>query len=99
MRMLMKVSIPTDAGNRGVKEGILPRTVMAFVDQWKPEATYFTAEDGMRTALMVFDLKDPSQIPLAAEPFFNNLNAIIELKPVMNLEEMRTGVEKASKRP
>lgn len=97
MRMLLKVSIPVDAGNRGIKEGILPKTMMAFVDQWKPEASYFTAENGMRTALFVFDLKDPTLIPSVAEPFFMNLNASIEFKPVMNLEEMRNGVDKAMK--
>jgi hypothetical protein len=97
MRMIMKVSIPVEAGNRGVKEGILPKTVMAFVEQAKPEASYFTAENGKRTAFFVFDLKDPSMIPSIAEPFFMNLNASIELSPAMNLEDMKTGVEKANK--
>ena len=64
----------------------------------KPEASYFTAEGGKRTALFVFDLKDPTMIPSAAEPFFMNLHAAIKLSPVMNLEEMKAGVEKASKR-
>jgi len=95
--MMMKVSIPVEAGNRGVKEGILPKTVMAFVEQAKPEASYFTAENGKRTAFFVFDLKDPTMIPSIAEPFFMNLNASIELSPAMNLEDMKTGVEKANK--
>jgi len=71
--------------------------VMAFVEQAKPEASYFTAENGKRTAFFVFDLKDPSMIPSIAEPFFMNLNASIELSPAMNLEDMKTGVEKANK--
>jgi hypothetical protein len=97
MRMMMKVSIPVEAGNRGVKEGNLPKTVMGFVEQHKPEAAYFTAEDGKRTAFFVFDLKDPTMIPSVAEPFFMNLNASIELSPTMNLDEMKVGVEKAAK--
>jgi hypothetical protein len=95
--MMMKVTIPVEAGNKGVKEGILPKTVMAFVEQAKPEASYFTAENGKRTAFFVFDLKDPSMIPSIAEPFFMNLNASIELSPAMNLEDMKAGVEKAMK--
>jgi hypothetical protein len=98
MRMMMKVSIPVEAGNKGVKEGLLPKTVLAFVDQMKPEACYFTAEGGKRTAFLVFDLKDPSMIPSVAEPFFMNLEASIEMSPVMNLEEMKMGVERAMKR-
>ena len=97
MRMMMKVSIPVEAGNKGVKEGILPRTVMGFVETMKPEACYFTAEGGKRTAFFFFDLKDPTMIPTVAEPFFMNLNASVEISPVMNLEDMKAGVEKAMK--
>jgi hypothetical protein len=98
MRMMMKVSIPVEAGNRGVKEGLLPKTVMGFVEQMKPEACYFTAVGGNRTAFFFFDLTDPTMIPTAAEPFFTNLNAGIELSPAMNLEDMKAGVEKVMKR-
>jgi hypothetical protein len=93
----MKVSIPVESGNKGVKEGLLPKTVTEFVDKVKPEACYFTAEAGKRTAYLIFDLKDPTMIPSVAEPFFMNLNASIEMTPVMNLEDMKTGVEKAMK--
>lgn len=95
MRMMLKVSVPVEAGNRGVKEGILPETVMRFVEQMKPESSYFFAEGGLRSALFFFDLKDPTMIPTAVEPFFRNLNASIELTPAMNLEDMKTGVQKA----
>ena len=97
MRMMMKVTIPVEAGNKGVKEGILPKTVMGFVELMKPEACYFTAEGGKRTAFFFFDLKDPTLIPTVAEPFFMNLNASVEISPVMNLEDMKAGVEKAMK--
>ena len=95
MRMLMKVSMPVEAGNKGLREGILPETVMKFVDQMKPEACYFGPDGGKRTAYFVFDLKDPTMIPAAAEPFFLNLNAAVEMSPVMNLEDLKAGIEKA----
>jgi hypothetical protein len=98
LRMMMKVSIPAEAGNRGVKEGILPKTVMGFVEQMKPEACYFTPEGGKRTAYFFFDLADPTMLPIATEAFFMNLNADIEVSPAMNLDDMRAGVEKAMKR-
>src|SRR4051812_29824486 len=98
MRTMMKVSIPVESGNKGVKEGLLPKTVQEFVDKVKPEACYFGAESGNRTAYLVFDLKDPTMIPSIAEPFFMALNASIDLIPVMNLEDMKAGVEKAMKR-
>src|SRR5687768_15680819 len=70
MRTLMKVSIPVESGNKSIKEGLLPKTVQEFVDRVKPEACYFGAEGGKRTAFLVFDLKDPTLIPTIAEPFF-----------------------------
>ena len=97
MRTMMKVSIPVEAGNKGVKDGSLPKTVMGFVEQMKPEACFFTAEGGNRTAFFVFDLKDPTMIPSVAEPFFMNLGASIEMTPCMNLDEMKAGVERAMK--
>ena len=99
MRMMMKVSIPVEAGNKGVKEGLLPKTIMGFIEQMKPEAAYFVSEGGKRTGYFFFDLKDPSSLPLAAEPFFMNLNAAIDITPAMNVEDMKAGVEKATKRP
>jgi hypothetical protein len=97
MRMMMKVSIPVEAGNKGVKEGILPKTFMGFVEQMKPEACYFTTDGGKRTAFLFFDLADPTLIPTVAEPFFTNLNASIDIAPVMNLDDMKAGVGKATK--
>jgi len=95
MRMMLKVSIPVEAGNKGVKEGILPETVMRFVEQMKPESSYFFPERGLRTALFFFDLADPTMLPTAVEPFFAKLNAAIEMTPAMNLEDMKAGVAKA----
>jgi hypothetical protein len=98
MRVMMKVSIPVESGNRAIKDGILPKTFMAFIEQHKPEATYFTAQGGNRTAFVFFDLEDPTMIPTVAEPFFQNLGASIEISPVMNAADMKAGVEKAMKR-
>jgi hypothetical protein len=97
MRMLMKVSIPVEVGNKAVADGSLPKTMMQFMERMKPEAAYFGPQDGNRTAYFVFDLQDPTAIPSAAEPFFMNLNASIEITPVMNLADMKTGVELAMK--
>jgi hypothetical protein len=97
MRMMMKVCFPTESGNRGIKDGSFPRTVMAFIEQHKPEAAYFIAERGMRTGIFFVDLKDPTMIPTLAEPFFMNLGAEIELVPCMNAQEMKQGVERAMK--
>ena len=95
MRMLMKVQMPTGAGNDAIKDGSLPQLMASSLEALKAEAAYFTSEDGMRTALIFFEMNDSSEIPPAAEPFFMGLGANITLSPVMNAQEMQSGVTKA----
>jgi hypothetical protein len=95
MRTMLKVSMQVEAANKAIKEGLVPKLVQETTEAIKPEATYFTADDGMRTAYFFFELKDASQIPAVCEPWFNATNAKIELKPVMNPAELKAGLEKA----
>ena len=93
MRMILKVSMPVEKANQAIKDGSLPRTMTGFVDEHKPEAAYFYAENGRRTAFFVFDLKDPTQIPSVAERFFISLNAEVALYPAMNATDLKKGLE------
>ena len=95
MRTLMKVKIPTGAGNEAIKNGRLPEIMGKVLASLNAEAAYFTSEDGMRTALIFFDMEASSDIPSAAEPFFMDLDAQISFEPVMNAEEMAAGIGKA----
>lgn len=95
MRMMLKFQMPTQAGNDAINDGSLPEVVGSVLEALNAEAAYFTAEDGMRTGLIFFDMADSSEIPPAAEPLFMGLQAKITLSPVMNVDEMRAGVAKA----
>jgi hypothetical protein len=100
MRCLMKVSMPVDAGNAAIADGSLPKTIESILGDLKPEAAYFAEEHGQRTAFIFFDLKDASQIPAVAEPWFLAFNAHVELHPAMNLDDLRKaapGIEHAVK--
>jgi hypothetical protein len=46
--------------------------------------------------MMFFDLAEASQIVEIAEPLFANLNAAIEIVPVMNGDDLRKGIAKAA---
>jgi hypothetical protein len=43
---------------------------------------------------MVFDLTDPSQIPVLTEPMYQQGKAKVTLTPCMNLEDLEKGFEK-----
>jgi hypothetical protein len=92
MRVMVKIGIPVEAGNQAVKDGSLAAAMQRTAERWKPEAMYFTTFDGQRTAFMVIDLPDASGIPPLAEPFFRELNANVQLAPVMNADDLQKGL-------
>jgi len=92
MRVMARIQIPVDEGNRGIQNGTLPKLVQQFAERWSPEAMYFTTFDGRRTAYFVFEMPDSSSIPAFAEPFFMGLNAEVTLAPVMNGEDLEKGL-------
>lgn len=94
MRSLLRVTFDVDASNKAVIDGTLANVVNAAIEKLQPEASYFLANDGCRSCFIVFDLKDPSDIPSIAEPFFMNMNAKVDISPVMNAEDLKKGLEK-----
>ena len=92
MRTLMRVTIPVEPGSAAIRDGRLPQILEATLQRLKPEAAYFYPERGRRTALVVFDLKDPSELPAISEPLFQGLGASVEMFPVMNLDDLRAGL-------
>lgn len=91
MRMILKVSMPTEVMNDLVREGRLSSTMEKLLGRLKPEATYFTAMRGRRTALIVVDVAEPSDLLKVGEPFFLTLEAGVEFYPVMLPEDLAKG--------
>ena len=93
MRMMLKIVIPTETGNRAIKDGSLHEIFEVIMSKLKPEAAYFFPEHGLRSAMMIFDMKDASEIPAIAEPLFAGLNARLQLLPVMNADDLKKGLD------
>jgi hypothetical protein len=92
MRMMMKVQLDTEAGSRAIADGSMPQLMQETLGRLQPEAAYFGPENGIRTAFIVFDLQDPSELPTLTEPLFSTLKANIQMFPVMDREDLQKGL-------
>lgn len=94
MRMMMKIKMDTEAGSRGLADGSLPKTLGEMMERLQPEAAYFGPDGGVRTAFIIFDLADPSDLPSVTEPAFSAGKATVEVFPVMNREDLQKGIQR-----
>ena len=88
MRMVMHVYFPVDVFNAAVRDGSAGAKMQKILAQQKPEAAYFTEYHGQRSGILIIDLKDASQIPAMAEPWFLQFNARLELHPAMTAQDL-----------
>ena len=89
---MLKYTIPVEKGNEAVRDGAMGPAIDALIEQVKPEAAYFMVEQGTRAGIIVFDERDQSRLPKINEPLFAELNAAIEIYPVLTLEDLRKGL-------
>jgi hypothetical protein len=89
MRMLMNVTIPHHTFNAAVKDGTASAKLNKILAAIKPEAVYFTEQNGKRGAVLVVNLPDDSQVPALAEPWFLTFEAEVEIRIAMTPEDLK----------
>ena len=92
MRMLLKWELGLEAANQAIRTGTMAEINEVLAASTQPEAAYFGTENGKRTGYIFFDLTDTAQIPVIAEPLFQQLNSTVEFIPVMNVDELQQGL-------
>jgi hypothetical protein len=101
MRMLLKATMPVESGNAAARSGALGTKIQQILADLKPEAAYFSEDGGQRTAYIFFDMKDSSQLPAVAEPWFLAFNASLTVRPAMtpqDLADAAPGIKNAVKK-
>lgn len=99
MRMLLNVALPHEPFNTAVRKGTAGQALAKILEASKPEAVYFTEQDGHRGATLVVNVDNPSQIPALAEPWFLQFNADCKFRIVMSPEDLqRAGLDELGKK-
>jgi hypothetical protein len=88
MRMLMYVELPLEPFNTAVRAGTAGQKIKRIIEAIKPEAAYFSEQNGKRGGVLVVNVKDPSDVPQLAEPWFLTFNAEIEFRIAMTPEDL-----------
>lgn len=88
MRFIMKLTIPTVAGDRAISDHHFGAKMHEALEDIKAEAAYFTTMDGHRGGYIIVNMDDASQMPAISEPFFLWFNAEVEFLPVMLPEDL-----------
>ena len=89
MRMMLRWTVPAEKGNAMIDDGSMQTVIEAVMAKTNPEAAYFLAEDGKRSGMVFFDMKEPADIPRIAEILFRGANAEVEFVPVMNADDLQ----------
>ncbi len=99
MRMLLKVRMPHEPFNTLVRQGKAGAILGRILDDIKPEAVYFSEQDGKRGGIFIVDVKEPSRVPSIAEPFFLQFNAECQFQIVMSPEDLKkAGLDELGKK-
>ena len=100
MKLLYEIKIPTEVGNKKLRDGKMLENIARITESVKPVATYFGITGGKRGIYMIVDVSGPEKIPEIAELYWQNLEAEISVFPILDEEEFKNsapGIERSLK--
>src|SRR3712207_5625583 len=89
MRVMLRMQLPVEVGTHALRTGRMGSLMQDLMARVKPAVAYFHVQNGMRGGSLVFDLESPALMPAIVEPLYQELNASVEVIPVMNVEDMQ----------
>lgn len=94
MRFLVRAQVPTDAGNKLVKNPKFLQNLEDYMKKVNAEAAYFFEAGGERTFAFIVNMDTADMIPSIAEPLFQDLGARVEFHPVMVIGDLKKALER-----
>lgn len=96
MRFIVRAKIPTEAGNKMVKDPKFIQHLEEYIGKVKPEASYFFEADGNRVCAFIVNMDNVDMIPSIAEPLFQEMGANVEFHPVMSFDDLKNAIHHMS---
>jgi hypothetical protein len=96
MRFIVRAKLPTEAGNRMVKDPNFLSNLENYIKANNVESSYFFEMNGERTMAFVLDMQSTDKIPAVAEPLFQ-LGASVQFHAAMNLDELKKAIQNMPK--
>ena len=99
MRVILDVKIPHETFNAAVRDGTAGAKLNRILEAIKPEAAYFTEQNGQRGGIFIVDMKDASKLPALAEPWFLTFQADVQLRIAMTPNDLKkAGLDELGKK-
>jgi hypothetical protein len=99
MRMLMNVTLPHQPFNAAVRDGTAGAKINKILEAIKPEAVYFTEQNGHRGAILIVNVPNDAKVPALAEPWFLTFEADVQIRIVMSPDDLKhSGIEGLGKK-
>jgi hypothetical protein len=93
MRMMLKIKIPPDSGNRAARDGSMAKAFQSLKERVNPEAAYFSMEDGMRCAYFFYDAQQLPDCGMFREAGIQALGALVYDAPALTWGDMVQAIE------
>lgn len=93
MRLIIKARLPTEAGNKMLDDPDGIKKIEDYLNKVKPEAAYFSEENGERTFYIVVDIPSADMMPAIGEPLYH-LGAKVEMHPAMVLDDVKKAMQR-----
>ena len=97
MRFVVRAKIPTEAGNKMVKDPKFIQKIEDYIRKTRAEGAYFFESGGDRTMTFIIDMQSPDQIPSIAQPLFQDFGANVEFHPLMLLDDLKKAIQNMQK--
>jgi hypothetical protein len=98
VKFLLRLHFPTEHGNKMLQDPNFQQKLEGVLNQIKPEAVYFGPVEGERGIYMIVNMTSADMMAGIGEPLWMALNCKLDVTPVMELSDLKKGLQGLQKK-